>query len=173
MDVAARIALIILTVAVLIIIFVYRRLDKERYRAMTCVNEMDEELRRWIGIGKELACLGDENSDTAKQVETLAAAYEKIRKGNLQKISVVNQIFPQVYAVAVHTSDTVSGAEKIRQLNDCYREISDVADQYNQCSEKLAAYLENGLTGLTGNIFRMRVPEPMENLTIPELFDKT
>lgn len=173
MDVAARIALIILTVAVLIIIFVYRRLDKERYRAMTCVNEMDAELHRWIGIGRELVCLSDGDGEKANQVETLTAAYEETRKGNFQKISLVNQAFRQVYAAAVHVSDTVPGAEKIRQLNDCYREISDVADQYNQCAEKLAAYLENGLTGLTGNIFRMRVPEPMENLTIPELFDKT
>ena len=170
MDAAARIILIVVTVAVLVFIFIYRKLDKETHRCVSLAREMEGDLRRWIRTGGEVIALDPVSPEDTERFESLTAALNGVKKGKyLEKISVFNGIIPLVWSAAVEKGDTFEGARRVRELNAIREEISGLIEAYDLCATKQSARLESGLTGLVGRICRVKVPEQLQEMRIPDI----
>ena len=56
-------------------------------------------------------------------------------------------------------------------MNEIREGLSGLVDAYDLCAAKQAERLESGLTGLVGRICRVKRPEPLEEMRIPDLSD--
>ena len=172
MDTAARIALMIVTVAVLVFIFIYRKLDKESHRCVSLVRGMEDDLRRWISLGGELVAAEPVWPEEAERCGRLLEELDGIKKGSyLEKVPVFNQIISIIWSAALEKGDTFEGARRVRKMNEIREGLSGLVDAYDLCAAKQAERLKRGLTGLVGRICRVKTPEPLEEMRIPDLSD--
>ncbi|MCR5173849.1 MAG: hypothetical protein K6C09_04330 [Oscillospiraceae bacterium] len=172
MDAAARIALIIVTAAVLVFIFIYWKLDKESYRMASLVREMEEDLRRWISAGRELVAAEPVWPEEAERCGSLLEELDGIKRGSyLEKVPVFNQIIPIIWSAALEKGDTFEGVRRVREMNAIREGLSGLVEAYDLCAAKQAERLESGLTGLVGRICRVKTPEQLEEMRIPDISD--
>ena len=170
MDAAARIALIIVTLAVLAFIFIYSKLDKESYRCVSLVREMEGDLRRWIAVGGELVAAEPVRQEEAERFAGLLEDLDGVKKGRyLEKVPVFNRIIPLIWSAAVEKGDTFEGARRVREMNAIREGLSGLIEAYDLCAAKQSARLESGLTGLVGRISRVKAPEQLQEMRIPDI----
>ena len=170
MDTAVRIALIIVTLAVLVFIFIYSKLEKESYRCVSLVREMEGDLRRWISVGGEFIAAEPVWQEEAERFSRLLEDLDGVKRERyLEKVPVFNRIIPLIWSAAVEKGDTFEGARRVREMNGICEDLSGLIEAYDRCASKQSARLERGLTGLVGRICRVRAPEQLQEMQIPDI----
>lgn len=158
--------ILLLTIAILVFLETYNRMDKFRFRAQIMLKKMRDNILAWVKAAEGLM---ERFQDRPEHPEFKDLAGQVQAAGGRQWPEIVpklNRIHTLVQAVVEEHGADAQVAASARELNEISDRLSELRADYNKCAKSLNTQLGRSIGGGIGRFLRIRPMAPLADLVL-------
>jgi len=162
--------LLLATIALIVFLQSFNKMDKIRFRAQVMMKKMRENILAWLKAAEGLL---ERLNDRPEYAEFKSLAGEVRSASGRQwpdTVPKLNRIHILVQAVVEDLGADPDVASSARELNEISDRLTELRADYNKCAKNLGVELGRSIGGRIGKIFRFRPMEQLADfaLTLPD-----
>lgn len=166
MDLPIAILLCLFFLTLIVFGEIYFGLDKQRMRAIACIQNMRENLDKWVEGTVELAESSDTGRKAADDFRALAQDYFSYKryKEIMKAVSLVNSLAAMAAPLEDEAFGTKAGKILAARADSADR-VEPLRNEYNNCVRRLNSRLDKKIPAVVGKLFRISRMEKLNQLS--------